>query len=107
MTGHPRYSVLEKTFLKPVGHLSATMLEPGAEIEFEGRPGMSLRPLNASARAAKLESIHREYRSTSFQDHSMLFRLARSLGAPDGGSWTAARAFIHNWIEANKEASHV
>ncbi|MGY4409124.1 hypothetical protein ACVWW4_000860 [Bradyrhizobium sp. LB7.1] len=104
----PRYRVLQNSFLKQASHAAASMIEAGEEIEFGGRPGLSLMPLDAAARAAKLASIPNYYASISYQDGQMVFRMARSLGAPDSiKTWTEAREFIRAWKTANTEKAGV
>jgi hypothetical protein len=99
-----RYRLLEPTYLKPTGHLAPSMHEAGSELEYDGRPGLSMLPLDAAAEAAKLSSIPRFYRETVFQENSMLARLARSLGATDAiKTWSQARAFVLAWKAAHEE----
>lgn len=99
-----RYRVLAPTFVKPDDHLSASLISAGSVIEFSGRPGLSLMPLDAAAIQAKRLSIPRYYRDTSYQDGGMIFRLARSLGAPASlNGWQDARDFVLNWLNANPE----
>jgi hypothetical protein len=46
-----KYRAIERVFLKPFGHVTAVMIEAGAEVEFNGKPGLSLQPLDAAAAA--------------------------------------------------------
>ncbi|MCU1273070.1 MAG: hypothetical protein JWO48_501 [Bryobacterales bacterium] len=47
-----KYKLLEKAFIRPDGHLEASLREPGEEIEFSGLPHRLWQPLNAEAVSA-------------------------------------------------------
>jgi hypothetical protein len=98
-----KYRAVERVYIKPAGHRTPLTIEAGTVFEFNGRPGLSLQPLDAAADAAKLESISKYYRG----NNPTLFRLAKSLGAPEVGTWTAARAYIFDWIKEHRESADV
>jgi hypothetical protein len=61
---------------------------------------LSLLPLDADARAAKLASIKRNWRSTSgIAYHREALKMAQSLGGDGFAEIDDVHAFIGNWIE--------
>jgi hypothetical protein len=87
-----------------IGHLC---LEPGwreikdgAEFEHDGPPTNGMKPLNRSARLAKLASISPRWRETR---PLQIRRLAASLGYTGG---TDAAAFIEKWIRETESQNH-
>ena len=45
----PKYLVLEKSLLRPVGETAARLVRPGEEISYAGVPGISLAALDLAA----------------------------------------------------------
>ena len=93
MAEAPRYRALERLTIRArVG--PPREVYAGDEIDFDGRPGPALLPLNGSARKNKLRAIvagpgpHRPVEPT---------RMARSLGYA-GHDPVEARAFIENFV---------
>jgi hypothetical protein len=76
------------------------MCATGEMIEFDGVPGLSLLPLDDEARAAKLASIKRNWRSTSgIAYHREALKLAQSLGGGTFDEIDDVHSFVDNWIQ--------
>jgi len=91
-----RYRALERVELQPAGAWRPRVVMAGEEFDFDGKPSVVLLPLNAAARAARLERIEpRHYARMSVNPQ----RLARSLGFT-GHDATSARNFILEFVAA-------
>jgi hypothetical protein len=64
-----RYRLLEKTLIAADGALTASLREPGEEIEYGGRPNRAMEPLNDEARVAM-----NLVRAVSFEEGNILPR---------------------------------
>jgi hypothetical protein len=73
-----KYRVLEKTFVAADGHLTASLREPGEEIEFSGRPNRAMEPLNDQARIAM-----NLVRAVSFEEGNILPRRGQPASITD------------------------
>lgn len=102
MTDVPRYRVVQRCYLQPHGYAIPVLLEIGAEVEFQGTPGMGLMPLNAPARASKAASIKTMVLDRGADLMTQRRRMARSLGFA-GNDSAAAREHIAQFI--NKHSS--
>jgi hypothetical protein len=91
----PLYRALGKLCLDP----GWRTIEQGETFEHLGVPTNGMRPLNGSARKAKLASIDRRWRE---KPPVQIFRIARSLGFSHGTA-AAASAHIENWITSETE----
>lgn len=97
MTDLPRYRAVQRCYLQPHGYASPVLLEIGAEVEFDGVPGMALRPLNAAANARKAASIRTGVLDCGADLMTQRRRMARSLGFT-GNDSAAARDHIAQFI---------
>jgi hypothetical protein len=90
----PRYRALEPVELQPAGEARPRVVMVGEEFGFDGQPSAVLLPLNAAARAARLERISPHHYGRSSVNPQ---RMARSLGFV-GHDANAARDFIRNFV---------
>jgi hypothetical protein len=96
----PRYKVIERCFLQPVGYASPRLCEAGETVEFAGVPGAALKPLNASACAAKAASINLCVIDVGAELMSQRRRMARSLGFT-GSNSLAAREHVERFVNTH------
>ena len=97
MTDLPRYRAVERCCLQPIGYAAPALLEIGSEVEYLGKPGMALLPLNEAAKAAKAASIDLRLVDVGSQIIWQRLRLGRSVGYA-GKNSAEAREFIAQFI---------
>jgi hypothetical protein len=95
----PRYRALEKLSIRPVHDCEARLVFAGETFYFDGAPGNSLRPLNGSARQAKLRALKAIVAGrASGGATDTVACIARGLGY-EGHDEAAAAAFIDDFIK--------
>lgn len=104
----PHYRLVAKAMLQQPNETSANLRQAGEEIVFDGEPGISMMPLDSAAYAAKAASIRKwgwkrgrgPTQLGEDRPQAIVLPLARSLGAAEGISFTAAVEFVDRWLDS-------
>jgi hypothetical protein len=99
-----RYTLLEPGFLQQTGHLQPARYVAGATVVFDGEPGFSMVPLDATARAAKAAAIRKRIlhgwnpRQPPASTRHDIFSLNQSIGGPADSTVEEMMTHLEGWL---------